>query len=95
MDYDKPYEVPPNSGSLFQNKSKAKENSPDYSGEVLIDVKTLVVENGVAKMRLAGWKKNSKSGSTFLSLKISPPMPQKASRPRADSFEDMEDDVPF
>jgi uncharacterized protein (DUF736 family) len=51
-----------NSGALFQNEKKEKETQPDFTGKINID--------GVEK-RLAGWKKESKNGKKFLSLKIS------------------------
>ena len=53
-----------NSGALFINDRKEKDNQPDYTGNVVI--------NG-EKKRLAGWKKTVKSdpSKTFLSLAIS------------------------
>ena len=53
-----------NSGVLFVNDRKEKDNQPDYTGNVVI--------NG-SKKRLAGWKKTSKSDPSmyFLSLSIS------------------------
>lgn len=89
------YEKRPNSGTLFANKSKQKETSPDYSGEVIIDVRTLKAENGLATLRLAGWKKTGKSGASFLSLALSEPMQQQQQAAPAASLADMEDDVPF
>ena len=97
MAYDKPFEPRPNTGTLFANKTKQKENSPDYSGELLIDVRSLVAEGGIAKVRIAGWKKPMKSGGTFLSLSLS--NPQAAAAPSfsapSSSLADMDDDIPF
>lgn len=98
MAYDKPFEQRPNSGTLFANKTKQKETSPDYSGDLLIDVRSLIVEDGKAKVRVSGWKKPTKAGGTFLSLAISNPQPQQgqAAPPRqSSSVEDMSDDIPF
>jgi len=72
------YEPKPNSGSLFPNKSKSKPSSPDYSGDLLIDVRSLNAVGGIAKVRVAGWKKETMNG-TFLSLAIS--TPQEKSQP--------------
>jgi len=53
-----------NSGVLFVNDRKEKENQPDYTGNIVM---------GGVKKRLAGWKKTSKSDPSinFLSLSIS------------------------
>ena len=53
-----------NSGVLFVNDRKEKENQPDYTGNIVL--------NG-EKKRLAGWKKTSKSdpSKTFLSISVS------------------------
>jgi uncharacterized protein (DUF736 family) len=97
MAYDKPFEPRPNTGTLFANKTKQKETSPDYSGELLIDVRSLVAEGGIAKVRLAGWKKPMKSGGTFLSLSLSNPQTQQAQpeQRQSSSIDDMDDDLPF
>jgi uncharacterized protein (DUF736 family) len=95
MAYDKPFEPRPNTGTLFANKTKQKENSPDYSGELLIDVRSLVAEGGIAKVRIAGWKKPMKSGGTFLSLSLSNPQAQQSTPSPSSSPADMDDDIPF
>lgn len=51
-----------NRGVLFVNSQKKTEKSPDYSGS--LDV------NGI-QYNIAGWKKQSKKGTTFLSLNVS------------------------
>ena len=56
------FEHKENYGSLFQNDKKEKENQPDYTGKVNVEG---------ALYNIAGWKKTSQSGNTFLSLKIS------------------------
>ena len=58
---DQPYD---NSGVLFVNDRKEKENQPDYTGNITIDGK---------KMRLAGWKKTAKADPSkqFLSISVS------------------------
>jgi len=79
-----------NSGALFVNDRKEKDNQPDYTGNIII--------NG-NKKRLAGWKKTSKSdpSKTFLSLAVSDfqekpegtPGPQPTANPVSD------EDLPF
>lgn len=102
MAYDKPYTPRPNSGSLFANKVKTKPLSPDYQGDLLIDIKSLEVVDGVAKVRLAGWKKTAPSGMVYLSIAIDTWKPENAQQPAAPQqrrpaagLADMEDDVPF
>ena len=82
----------PNSGVLFSQRSKTNTKAPDYTGNILIDVKDFTEENGQIKIRLAGWKKVGKSGTTFLSLKASMEMEKKESS-REDSESDS--DIPF
>lgn len=88
------YEQRPNSGSLFVNKRKEKPNQPDYNGDVLIDVNALTVENGMAKIRIAGWKKSTRDGGSFLSLAFSQPEP-KQQQPQSKSLLDLDSDPPF
>lgn len=82
----------PNSGVLFSQRSKTNVKAPDYTGNILIEVKDFVEEKGQIKIRLAGWKKVGKSGTTFLSLKASVEMDKKESS-RDDSESDS--DIPF
>lgn len=51
-----------NKGVLFAELDKKTEKSPDYTGKIDINGK---------EMRLAGWKRQSKNGTTFLSLAVS------------------------
>jgi uncharacterized protein (DUF736 family) len=64
-------------GGLFRNQDKEEgSDQPDYTGYVMID--------GV-RHRLAGWKKTSKAGSTFLSLKVEAAK-DEARQPADDNF---------
>lgn len=96
MAYDKPYEPKPNTGSLFANKEKTKPTSPDYRGDILVSVSDLEAVNGVAKVKLSGWKKTSASGLVYLSLSVDTfkPQPKSAAKPAA-SVAAMDDDIPF
>lgn len=80
----------PNSGALFPNDRKLHDKSPDFQGDVQVEVSLLQdmikqAENGLVKIRLGGWRKESSRG-WFVSLKVSAPQPPKT-KPN--------DDVPF
>jgi hypothetical protein len=91
------YELKPNQGTLFATKVKKHPKAPDYFGELLVDISTLEVVNGVAKVKLGGWKiKSESSGNTFLSIKIDTWKPDNAQQPQTQSDNgDMDDDIPF
>jgi hypothetical protein len=89
-----------NSGALFHQAVKKNPKAPDYSGEIILTLRDFIEEpDGTIKVRLAGWKKQSKSGSTFLSLSGSAPL-QKTDEPKREfnnggGFEQMDEDIPF
>lgn len=56
-----------NRGVLFKNDKKGNEKAPDYTG---------TINFGGKEMSLAGWLKESKSGTKFISLSISEPRPK-------------------
>ena len=94
------YENKPNSGSLFVNKVKKHPKAPDYQGEILIDVGALEVTDGKAKVRLAGWKKTSEKGTTYLSLNVDTWKPDNAkqtdtSNQQTSNSDGLDDDIPF
>lgn len=66
----------PASGILFQNDRKQNDRQPDYTGNIEIDAETVTdlwnqLQEGVAnpKANLVGWRKTSKNGRPFLSLR--------------------------
>ena len=78
----------PNEGALFSFKAKPDtppeklKYAPNYSGELLIDLASALIEedaqgNKLARIRVAGWKNVSKSGTTYLKLVVSKPMEQR------------------
>lgn len=78
------YELKEGQGSLFVNEKKETEKHPDFSGSILVSGK---------KFFLAGWKKKTKDGRTWLSLQANLPKGQEnAAKPVAnrdyDPFED-------
>ena len=66
----------PNTGVLFSSKAKKTEKSPDYFGDMLIDLSAFQIKDGKIEVRLGGWKRQSKTGSTYLSLAASAPKDQ-------------------
>jgi uncharacterized protein (DUF736 family) len=85
----------PPGGALFTNQRKTSDKHPDYRGnlEIGADLLKIMVEQHRAgekiNMDISGWKKTSKSGTTFLSLKAD--KPYKKEEKSAPVF----DDAPF
>lgn len=69
------YEMKDNSFSLFKNKDKKSDKSPDYSGDIMINGK---------KLKLAAWIKESRSGDKYMNGSVSEP--QEGGRKREDDF---------
>jgi len=78
----------PNEGALFAYKAKPDtppeklKYAPNYSGELLIDLASALIEedaqgNKLARVRIAGWKNVSKAGETYLKLVVSKPMEKR------------------
>ena len=92
------FQQKPNSGSLFKNNKKSKENQPDYSGSCLI---------GGQEMKIGAWLKTSKKGEKFFSMSFQPsqqqssrPAPYQANRPPQRTVDEWDtpidgDQVPF
>ena len=76
------------SGVLFRNEKKEPESKqPDYNGSCEIEGKAY---------EIAGWKRQSKNGNPFLSLKFQVPREKAAPKPAVtSSFNDVDDDLPF
>ena len=94
------FEARPDSGRLLATQSKKHEKAPDYWGEIAINLKDLTkieVVNGLHIVKLSGWKRKTKMGTTYLSLAVDRFVPKNA--PQADKggsgFDDMTDNVPF
>ena len=81
----KTYEQRPNSGVLFSTRAKKHPKAPDYFGNILIDLSMLEVKDNKVEIKLSGWKKESNSGATFLSLAVDTYNKEKSN----------DEDVPF
>ena len=68
-------------GVLFAESEKKSDKHPDYTGTINV---------GGQDFRLAGWKKQSKSGNWFLSLAVS-----EQREPAAVGASDDDEDCPF
>ena len=82
------YEQRDNTGSLFKNSRKEKENHPDYTGNCMVNGK---------EMRMSAWVKEGKSGK-FFSFSFSEPYLKEAGEPAKavdNSVDAFEDDIPF
>lgn len=93
----------PDSGQLFATQSKKTPKSPDYWGNIAINLKDLTnikSENGLTIVKLSGWKKVSKAGKTYLSIAIDrfePSAQGTGARQenQAQSFPEDDSDIPF
>jgi hypothetical protein len=63
-----------NRGVLFQNDKDGNDARPDVTGHLFIDPSDYPVDdNGLIKIRLAGWNKSSDRAGDYLSLSASVP----------------------
>jgi uncharacterized protein (DUF736 family) len=84
------YQHKDNTGSLWENSFKNKDNDPDYRGSGMV--------NG-RERSIAGWKRTTKDGRSYISISFTEPRP-KTQNPTAPtkanpSQASPEDDVPF
>lgn len=90
------FETKKDSGRLMATQSKMKELSPDYWGEIAIDIKNMTnvtMQNGLYVIKLSGWKRKSKtSGQVYLSLAVNRFVGEGKAMP---AKEESDDDMPF
>ena len=64
--------------------------SPDYFGDIVIDLKTVKAVDGLVTIKLSGWKKESSTGNKYLSLSVNTFEKDGAKKaPAADDDEDL------
>jgi hypothetical protein len=76
--------MPAINSSLFKNERKERDNQPDFTGPGQITKADFMAmydqvianqynedDEGRIKVRVAGWKKSSKSGKAYISLSLS------------------------
>jgi hypothetical protein len=89
----------PDSGTLNASASKRSEKSPDYFGEIAINMKDMTnvrIEDGLHIVKLNGWKKTAKSGKTYLSLGVNRFVPESQAQAQQPPVNDIPDeDIPF
>jgi uncharacterized protein (DUF736 family) len=86
------YEQRDNSGSLFKNDRKEKDNHPDYKGGCMV---------GGVEMWMSAWLKTGANGTKFMSFSFQPKDQQQAparqtlprQTPQAETM--LDDDLPF
>lgn len=99
MAYDKPFKPNPDSGTLNQSASKMGPKSPDYWGEIRVNLKDMTAintEDGLAVIKLSGWKKIDKNGRTYLSLGVNRYVAEnKAPKPVRQESDFQDEEIPF
>lgn len=96
------YKPFPDSGSLRASSIKKGPKSPDYWGNIAINLKdgtNIKTEDGLTVIKISGWKKVDKQGKTYLSIAVDRFVPMQASESRQqprqeDNFGD-DSDIPF
>lgn len=87
------------SGRLMASQSKRTEKSPDYWGEIAIDIKDMTkvqkTEDGLYVFKINGWKKKSRAGVTYLSLGVDRFIPKEEGRQQMKKDDDLDGDIPF
>jgi hypothetical protein len=99
---EKTFKPFPDGGKLRATISKRTPLSPDYWGDIAInlnDTTGLKNEDGLTIVKLSGWKKVDSSGKTYLSLSVDRYVPEAAQapvKPQAKrQVEESDDDIPF
>ena len=81
-------------GALFKVREKKGYKFPDYNGNIDVDKELIdLVQSGAEKIQIAGWLKTAKSGSKYISLRVSAPYEKKNGNGGRRASSD--DDIPF
>lgn len=102
MAYEKTeYKPYPDAGALRASSVKKGPKSPDYWGNIAINLKDLTnikTEDGLTVVKLSGWKKVDKQGKTYLSISVDRFVPEQKGYTRQETRQEndvSDDDVPF
>ena len=79
-----------NRGVLFKAKEKKSDNSPDYTGSIMITPNMAGKE-----LRLSAWIKQSKQGTNYMSLAVSEQQKTNRSPDETKRQPEFNDDIPF
>lgn len=87
------YQKKDGDGSLFINGYKQKDSHPDMRGDLLLDGK---------EYEIAGWKKSTRNGDPWYSLKVQPKRakpddrrPERGQPVAASAAPEFDDEIPF
>jgi hypothetical protein len=95
------YKAYPDGGSLRASQSKKGPKSPDYWGDISINLKDMTnikTEDGLTVVKLSGWKKTDKQGKTYLSIAVDRFVPNTQlgrQENQAQGFPEDDSDIPF
>ena len=96
---EKQYKPYPDSGSLRASQIKKGPKSPDYWGNIALNLKDLTniqTVDGLTVVKLSGWKKQDSQGKTYLSLSVDRFVPEQRQAPRPQARQSDDDgDIPF
>jgi hypothetical protein len=96
-----PFKPKPDTGTLRAQGSKKTANSPDYWGDIRVNLKDMTavsIEDGCHVIKISGWKKVDKSGKVYLSLGVNRfvPLSGGGAVRQEDQRQDFpEDNIPF
>lgn len=80
-----PYETRDNTGSMFKNNRKERENQPDMTGEIMVEGKLFW---------LNAWRKVDKNNNPWYSFSVKP-KEIRDSAPAEGKRAPIDDDIPF
>lgn len=96
---DKQYKPYPDSGALRASQTKKGPKSPDYWGNIAINLKDMTniqTVDGLTVIKLSGWKKQDSQGKTYLSISVDRFVPEQRTQSRPQpKQEDDDGDIPF
>lgn len=77
-----------NSGALFKNEKKQRENQPDRTGQACVECPDCGTKTD---FWVSGWIKKSRKGDQYMSIAFT----AKEDKPVTPATDDFDDDIPF